>query len=616
MNLALPLGLLGLLSIAALILIYIFKPKYQDKKVSSTYVWKLSLQYRKRKVPLQWLQGSLLFLVQVLILSAIALAMAQPFFVTASSGGEKIAVLDASASMLAEKDGKSIFERAKDEIGRLAEETMPEDKFTVILASNEASVAIRRSDSLSYVKQKLFETECGFAEPDLDGAMELAEGVLNENPSAEVYLFTDREVTDSGSVHVVNLSDGEWNASVLGLTVRRNNNRCVFTARIASYGAEAEMAVKLFVDGKEQLSRVAVCGKDAETEVVWDSLDIFSFEQARVLLVAEDSFPYDNEGYCFGESAEQFRVQYVSSDQSFLYSALSTTGNCDVTLVTDVSKAESEGYDLYVYYGVLPTAAPQDGSIWIFDPPKELSPVFGFEIGGKVGTAKDTPLKGEGGNSEAYRSITEGVSPSRITVSEYSRIDRFSEYEMILMCGTDPVLLARESNGQKTVICAFDLHMSNLSVLPDFPLLVYNLRTYCLKKTLEKTQYLVSENVEINAKPNADSIAVEANLLDGWTASWEFGTFPVSFTPAQPGLYTVTQKFRTGAQSVHLFYAATPHSESDFTERIDYLNVPVAMPGAAESVQRTERQDLYVYFAAAILFLICVEWGLQYHEQV
>ena len=72
MKFALPLGLLGLIAIAALILIYILKPKYQDKKVSSTYVWKLSLRYQKRKVPLQWLKSSLLLIVQIIIIIVLA----------------------------------------------------------------------------------------------------------------------------------------------------------------------------------------------------------------------------------------------------------------------------------------------------------------------------------------------------------------------------------------------------------------------------------------------------------------------------------------------------------------------------------------------------------------
>ena len=39
-----PLGFLGLIGLIALILIYIIKPNYQQKLISTTYIWKLSLK--------------------------------------------------------------------------------------------------------------------------------------------------------------------------------------------------------------------------------------------------------------------------------------------------------------------------------------------------------------------------------------------------------------------------------------------------------------------------------------------------------------------------------------------------------------------------------------------
>ena len=44
-----PLGFIGLVGIIVLIIIYILKPNYQQKLLSSTFVWKMSLKYRKKK---------------------------------------------------------------------------------------------------------------------------------------------------------------------------------------------------------------------------------------------------------------------------------------------------------------------------------------------------------------------------------------------------------------------------------------------------------------------------------------------------------------------------------------------------------------------------------------
>ena len=94
MGLLTPLGLLGLIGIPILIIIYIIKPKYHEKKISSTFIWKLSLKYRKKKIPLQWLQRSLLFFVQVLAIGLAALILARPLMEVDAKDGEKIVVTD------------------------------------------------------------------------------------------------------------------------------------------------------------------------------------------------------------------------------------------------------------------------------------------------------------------------------------------------------------------------------------------------------------------------------------------------------------------------------------------------------------------------------------------
>lgn len=78
MTLLLPLGLLGLVSLAVLILIYILRPNYQQKLVSTTFIWKLSLKYKKNRIPISKLRNLLILCCQILLLVSLALMMAQP----------------------------------------------------------------------------------------------------------------------------------------------------------------------------------------------------------------------------------------------------------------------------------------------------------------------------------------------------------------------------------------------------------------------------------------------------------------------------------------------------------------------------------------------------------
>ena len=101
MTLLTPLGLLGLIGLIVLIIIYIIKPNYQSKFISSTYIWKLSLKYRKKKIPISKLRNIILFICQVLILTAAAFVLTRPFIDDGAElkDGEVVLIVDASASM-------------------------------------------------------------------------------------------------------------------------------------------------------------------------------------------------------------------------------------------------------------------------------------------------------------------------------------------------------------------------------------------------------------------------------------------------------------------------------------------------------------------------------------
>ncbi len=621
MKFALPLGLLGLLAIIALILIYILKPKYQDKKVSSTYVWKLSLRYQKRKVPLQWLKSSLLLIVQILIIISIAFMMAQPLVVLATKTGEKIVVLEASASMLAEDGGKSRFNRAVSEIGALAEKTTAEDdKFTVILADDEPDFIIRRSNSASFIKQKLSEAKCSLGGANLDDAMSLAQGVLRENPQAEVYLYTDCDYADAGKVKVVNMARSEWNAAVLDFSAKKEKGKYVFTAEIASYGKGAEIAVNLNVNGISRLPLLARCEKDGTTQVVWDTLDLSEYQSADVHLVAEDSFVYDNEFYIYNGNTEKFKVQLESANPGFINSALHSVARCQVDLVSENSPAKTSGYDLYVYDGTLPNEVPTDGAVWLINPPKDIPEAkWGISfVSNAQKNDKGFKFSADNANSETYKQIMKGVSVASMQATQYSRVQSYGGYESILKCDNRPVLFAKNDNGLKTVVFAFDLHFSTLPVLLiDFPLLINNLCNYSMANTLDNTLYSVGDTIKVNAKPYTENLTVSAIYASGEKETTEYAEKTVVLNAEKVGVYTVTQTFGADREPItNNYYVRVSKNESTFNVTGSTLVNPIVIStvGTDTSIQN-DTMDICVYLAAALLAFVCVEWGLQYREQ-
>ena len=139
-----PLGFLALISIIVLIVIYIIKPNFQNKIISSTFIWKLSLKYKKKRIPLSKLRNLLLFLCQVLVLTLATLIIAQPFLnMLTPDINDKVIIIDASASMLTNTGGVTRFENAVERVKKEATEYWDKEedgKITVILAKDAAFV--------------------------------------------------------------------------------------------------------------------------------------------------------------------------------------------------------------------------------------------------------------------------------------------------------------------------------------------------------------------------------------------------------------------------------------------------------------------------------------------
>lgn len=266
MYLANILGLIGLISIIALIIIYIIKPNYQQKFISSTYVWQLSMKYRKKKLPVSKLRNIVLIICQILLLASCAMILARPYVQDAQEKPipERIIVIDASASMRTEsaQSGNKItrFERAVDMVKKSLNDAFNDGGLvSIILAENKADLLVQRagsqrSNEVRNILDNLVipnDLQCGYGASDIEGAMELCEDILELNSFAKVMLYTDVTYGMAGSVEVVDVkstAQDEWNAAILdGRVTVDKMNTARFDIDIATYGKNANFQVCLTV---------------------------------------------------------------------------------------------------------------------------------------------------------------------------------------------------------------------------------------------------------------------------------------------------------------------------------------------------------------------------------
>jgi len=335
MTLLTPLGLLGLIGIIALIIIYIIKPNYQQKFVSSTYVWQLSLKYRKKRIPTSRLRNLLLFLCQVLFLATCAAILARPNLIIESAikEPEVIMILDASASMRAKVDGETRFARAVEEAALLASDTLEENGYVSLILANEQPAYLlsqrMRQGSEAELQQQFTalvegDTQCSYASSDIDGAIGLCEEVIRENPRAKIYLYTDTDYAYvPEEITLVNVSEvGEWNGAILNAEARYEENFYTIYVDVACYG-DVDQEVNVVVD----VYNINVADNDAKGENVTfeKSVRCIGGETTRLVFLNSEFYEENQEIYeaAYGENIYVIDPTKTSSDRKiFAYQSM------------------------------------------------------------------------------------------------------------------------------------------------------------------------------------------------------------------------------------------------------------------------------------------------------
>lgn len=625
-----PLGFLGLIGLIVLIIIYLIKPNYQNKIISSTFIWKLSLKYKKKKIPISKLRNILLFLCQILAITAASLILAQPYIdnsITVSN--EKVLIIDASGSMMANIGGQTRFERAVEAVRTEAEKVLEEEegKVSIILASTTASYVVQQTNVLTDVVAALdvltdpsTGTACTFGNGDIEGAIKLAEEVTAVTPDVQVLLYTDIEYIDAGKVKVVSMRDvSDWNAAILDVRAVLDENRYRFEIDVACYGKNADIMVYCDISGINETSdsmdlQADVRCVDGEVqtlifsvEEVEDLKSLESYNYVYVHIEEMDTLDADNSFYLYGGEKQPLRIQYCSSAPNNYFATammvlrdrLSNRWAVEFKEVKLEETPETEGFDIYIFeHENIPSTLPRDGVVLLANPDSVPSGA-GFRLGrmNNYQHEEQTLLPGEN------HPLREGLTPELITVTQYTSITSYDGYTPVLYCNEDPVLIVKNEPDQKVAIMSFSLNYSNLPLMLEFPMMMYNLIEYYVPSTV--TEYVFDVNESINLGARSEELHVVGNGVD--TVITEF---PSNLLLVKPGVYTVSQTPISGTDVIENFYVKIPASESNTQTREDMLVNPYMYTDPIEN-----NTDLILYFAIALVALLFCEWWLHIREQ-
>jgi hypothetical protein len=655
MTFLIPLGLLGLLSIVAWFIIYIIKPNYQQKVISSSYIWKLSLKLKKKRVPMSKLRNILLILCQIAILISCALLLAQPAKIirTQVTQREIIAIIDCSASMRTKNEEESRFNRAVSDVIDLTDDVFAENGYvSIILADSTSSFIAQRAttDSKRQIKaelQALIDNDsCSYGTADIDEAMSLCENVLVENPDASIYLYTDTTYSYvPNGITLVNVAEtGEWNAGILDARAVLEEGYYTLYVDVACYGLDSEIPLTVEVynaniansddTGIDRivLSTTVKCNSDSTQTVIFrngnikeedyeskaenivlcaigDSEKFYSYKDIHISIQANDSFADDDNFDIYNGQKHLLKVQYSSSDAgSFFPGILETLKSYykDDLNVWDVSvdevkdtEAATEGYDFYIFEHAMPSTMPTDGVVLLIDP-NVLPTSLGITLGG----TKDYNGERISLTKESDNALLNYLSVGNMELSRYTQILNYdpAAFELLISCDTNPVLLFKDDGDSKVIVAPFSLQYANVSIRKEFPLLLYNIFDYFFQPAVGANSYEVYESVTLHCMGQSMTVTGKDE---------PFTEFPATLKLDLPGTYTLTQTTDFGRTLIDRIYVKIPAAESNIWQSEDAFRNPYLYDNTIEYYQ-----ELMVYFAAVLVTLLFIEWFLQARDNL
>lgn len=619
MNFLYPAGLWALLGVAVLLLVYLLRPRYEQRTLTSTWLWKLSERFRKKQLPIQRAKRLLVFLMQLLMIVLGVLLIAQPRFALKGTGKDYVAIIDASASMrMEDAEGKTRFDRAREKILQDVAQLDAGSAMTVISADAQAVMLIERTQVFGEVEYALSQVEPGWSAGDLDGALALAQEVLWARPKAEVLLYTDKAYAQTENLTVVTLEDaGEWNAAVTAMKGRVSPEGTTFETTIVSYGRDADLTAALYVDDQLQAAQTVFCADGVLQPVTWKT-DRLTYTRARVILTARDALTEDNEFWLTSQPANSINVMLLSAEPFYLENVLKAFPTVKLDVFTsehDEDDVPLSGYDIYIFDECVPPGTPTDGAVWFINAPHpavDTAMLFGETL---VGAAL-TPVRSF--TDETLSVITRYVGMQNVRVSRFREVVKLGRMTPVVMVGEMPAILAgRSSSSRRLISVMFSLSQSNLPLQADFVLLISGMLEYSLPTMLPTLHASAGEVMTATVLPFTYEIYLEAP--DGEVIAVPCEGQTTTFTLQEPGCYTMLQKRPNDASKYSDFFISMPVSESDPGMKTHQTALTLTISG--EETETDASLDLeYLYnplpwLAGLLLLILLLECVVVNREQ-
>ena len=617
-----PLGLLGLIGIPILIIVYLIKNRYTEQTIASTFLWRLSERFLKRRNPLSKITGIISLILQLMLVTTLSLAVARPIITLPGAAHEYCFVIDASASMNMEHEGKSRFTLAKEEITEIIDDAKDGSTFTLVLVGDSTEVVIEKSDSPERVIERLGSLECTGGSVTFTNAIGVAQGYFDENPSTITYLLTDTDYAEVENISLINVARGENNLSIEDLRYTKSGkNSVIVTGNVVSYGADRMVDVEICSDASEQILGQTKVQAFKNTPTAFTlTLELSEFYSITAKIPNEDAYSADNVAVVYNvESENSYNALLVSDSPYLIEAAISATSSADITVIsTEQYKEEEErlaskdksvsGYSLYIFDQYAPAALPKDGSVWFIGVDSHVNG-SGFSVQSEAVLDEGALITLTSSTASIVRKLTEEINGNEIHIKRYIKYGIYADFTTLFTYMGNPVVFTGMNDyGNREVVFAFSLHDTD-PLTHDYIALVRNLLDYSFPDVIETTEYYCGESAQINVISGCESIRVETP--DGQIVYSDISSAVSEFELTEVGEYKVIVNISGAERPAYYIYSSVPKSERATETTADYIG----LQGEAEEEGSDGRYDPLVLLFVMAALLFTAEWMVYCYDK-
>lgn len=511
MSLLAPDRLLWLLAVVPIVGLYILKTRLRRRQVSTLLFWDQIFEEKRQRTLWRNLRHWLSLLVQLLIVTLVVIALADPLWnLNDDSGQELILIVDNSASMQAvvEETGRTRLEDAIEKAHGYLKSVRAGDHCLLLSAGSTVDVVVGRTDFAPAVAEGLARITPTDGPTRVVEAVEMAKRLCNDEERRRILVFSDGQtpgnegLLKSSEVHWLPVGDDVDNVAITAFNARRSvvdpigYSLFFEVTNFSNEPVEGRLTLKLAG------SLVDVIPYSLEPDASYRQTFSGTSQVGGILeatLAADDGLAADNIAQAVIPARPKIPVLLVSNAETenyYLNTVLESIPLLEVRRITaEAALPKSSSRQLVVYDRIVPDTLPEGPALFVIgdgdgpEVPKETTSAPIWTAGPRleapliVEQAEQHPLLRhvhlenvllQGGRNIA---VSEVVGP----VTE------------LLKAADDSVLLtAVEREAGRLLILSGDLEAGDLPLRIAFPVMMTNAVNWFLRQSNEFTPTLTT----------------------------------------------------------------------------------------------------------------------------